>query len=95
MTELERIFEQLKNSPNDWSINKHHGKCHISMNAVDFVLLYKFPTTDIMQKNRPYIKLYKTDGAAGYMDYYTDDVSVTALFDNGFLERNKDYIDDL
>lgn len=95
MTELERVFEQLKSSPNKWSIRKIDDTYFIDMDAVDFVILCGMPSTDVLQRSRPYIKFDKHNDCAGYMNYYDETADVTAWFDDGFLERNKDYFDDL
>lgn len=107
MTELERIFDQLKSSPNGWDISRQAhddadapGEVWVSIEAPDFVLLYGVPELfgfgcDGSQARVHFWNTASPLGSVGQMLVDRDNIHISASIKKEFLARNMDIMRDL
>lgn len=107
MTELERIFDQLKSSPNGWDISRRAhddadapGEVWVSIEAPDFVLLYGVPELlgfggDGSQARAYFWNTASPLGSVGQMFVDRDNIHISASIKKEFLARNMDIMRDL
>lgn len=105
MTELERIFDQLKNSPNAWDISRrgyndvdYPSETWVSIDALDFILLYGVPERLGFGGDEPRVIFWNTAsnlGSVGEMKCDCENIHISANIGKGFIDSNMDIMRDL